>query len=197
MKLMENFARRLQGSDIPPYDIEFISKQGEKRVGNLIGSLVKESDGTIKESILIFSDITHLKETEAKLLALNKELEETNKRLQRAYNWMRQRHHELRKQLYKEEVGFLLDREGHIAGVTEQALECFGKSWSQVIGVHLADLLGGDGAKDFQRELKQAWKGIANWITVEVITDKGSRSFDLRMVRLTGEEKRYLFALFR
>jgi len=196
-KLMENFIRRFQGVEIPPYDIEFISKHGHRRVGNLIASLVRDTNGAIKESILIFSDITHLKETEEKLLALNREIEETNKRLQRAYNWMRERHNELRKQMYEEEVGFLIDREGCITGVTEQALECLGKSWSQLLGVNLAEFLDGEGAKDFQRELKQVWKGIANWITVELLLNRGPRPFDMRMVRLTGEEKRYLFAIFR
>ncbi|MEI8174210.1 MAG: hypothetical protein WCH07_12110 [Deltaproteobacteria bacterium] len=46
------------------------------------------------------------------LLSLNSELQETNKNLQAAYQWMRDSRDLLRKSRYEECLGFLVDCEG-------------------------------------------------------------------------------------
>ncbi len=196
-KLVESYARRLQGEEVPPYELEFISKSDERRFGKLIGALMKDRKGNVTGNIVIFSDITDFKAAEEKLAAANKELEETNKRLQRAYKWMRDGRDRVRKQLYQEETGFLIDSGGRIEGATEKAVEIAGREKSQLIGVDLADLLEADSREGFRRELKQAWKGIANRFVVDINSVNGRKSYQLKMIRLTMEERRLLLVILQ
>ncbi len=196
-RLLINLQKRLEGEDIPPYEMEFSSKNGEKRVGTLVGTPLRNAKGAITGDIVILSDITHLKETEQKLLSLNEELLETNARLQNAYNWMRANRDQLRKQFYEEEMALLLDGEGRIEGVTEKAAERLMQPRSRLIGADVAGFLHRDFRDAFRRELKQAWKGIENWFTVEVILKKKRTPFDVRMTRITMEQKRLLLAVLR
>jgi PAS domain S-box-containing protein len=196
-EMLANFTRRLRGEDIAPYEVDFIAKNGERRVGNILGALMKDDKGNPTGNIVMFSDITRFKHIEEQLVETNKELAETNARLQRAYEWMRESRDKLRNQLQQEEMGFLVDREGRIEGVTERAVECFERSRAEFIGTGLHDLLDKDFHEDFRRELKQAWKGIANLINVGFIAPRGRKICEMRMTRFNMEGKRSLLVIMR
>lgn len=196
-RLLTNLRKRLTNQTLSPYEVEFFSKNGEKRVGTLVGTPLRNAKGTITGDIVILSDITHLKEAEQKLVALNEDLLETNSRLQNAYNWMRQKRDQLRKQFYQEEMALLIDGEGRIEGVTEKVVERLMQPRSRLIGADFAGFLHRDFRDDFRRELKQAWKGIENWFPAEMILKKRRTPFEVRMTRITLEQKRLLLAVLR
>ncbi|MEM0467023.1 MAG: PAS domain-containing protein [Candidatus Thermoplasmatota archaeon] len=59
--VMENFKRRIKGIDIPPYEIEFIHKDGSKLWGVIHGSLYKDAATGITFDLVMVSNITEQK----------------------------------------------------------------------------------------------------------------------------------------
>ena len=57
-RAMEKFSQRMAGEEIPPYELDFIAKSGEKRVGRIIASLVRYEGGEIAWDIIMIRDIT-------------------------------------------------------------------------------------------------------------------------------------------
>src|SRR4030043_225697 len=41
----ENYKKRMAGADLPPYDIEFICKDGSKKLGRIRGSVIRDGKG--------------------------------------------------------------------------------------------------------------------------------------------------------
>lgn len=132
------------------------------------------------------------------LKRVNEELEASNKNLTRAYEWMRDNRDQLRKHYFKEELGFLVDREGVIQNITERTLEITKRSRSELIGRPFTDILEGSCHDDFKNDLRQAWLGMARNIRV-AIDDQGEedRIFDATLTRFTSEDKREILIILR
>jgi len=100
------------------------------------------------------------------LLSLNRELQETNKNLQAAYQWMRDSRDLLRESRYEECFGFLVDCEGKIELISEKVLEYTGKSRNELIARNIEDLIQPSSRDHFRHALRQAWIGILDPIDV-------------------------------
>ncbi len=196
-KLTENLANRLRGEVVPPYEVEFVSKSGDRHFGLLDISLIKDDQGNPIEILAMFSDITALKQNEEKLRHLNKELDDANLELQRAYTWMRRKRDQLRTQLFEEDFVFLIDRDSRIEGVSEKVIESLGMQRAQLIGTLLTDLLTEEALDLFRREMELAVKGIANEITVGLTTAAGKQVYSARMVRFNINDRRLIMVVFR
>ncbi|MCG6534427.1 MAG: PAS domain S-box protein [Syntrophales bacterium LBB04] len=143
-------------------------------------------------------DITDRKHAEEEMAALNEELEEANKKLESAYAWMRENRDRLRQYLSEEDIGFLVNRDGFIIGMTEKFLECTGRSRGSLIGTNILDLLHKDCRDTFLAGLNQSWIGITHQINVEIISAKGDYiSFETKMTRLTAENQKLLWVILR
>jgi PAS domain-containing protein len=143
-------------------------------------------------------DITERKLAEEKMVALNRELDEVNKQLTLAYAWMRDNRDQLKDRLFKEEMGFMIDKDGLIEGVAERVLEYTGRQRKKILGTNMVDLLSDNCRDIFKAELSQAWKGIVSPINIEIIsTGEDFKVFETIMTRFTLNSKRLLLVTLR
>lgn len=67
IRAQENFKKRMLGEEVPPYELEFITKEGEKVIGRVTVSRIEDRKGKIAGIIVMISDITQRKVMELKL----------------------------------------------------------------------------------------------------------------------------------
>jgi len=132
------------------------------------------------------------------LAALNAELEEANRQLGFAYAKRKESRDDLRENLFKEEMGLILNNEGLIEGVTEKFLEFAETSRDKLIGRIVIDLLHQNFHDLFISELKNAWKGVSHQINVELNFEKGkSRPVEIKLTRISLDDRRLILAILR
>jgi PAS domain S-box-containing protein len=61
IRAKNKFQMRIAGKEVPPYELEFITKNQEKRVGLVRGASIKDEWGNIAQSLVMITDITDLK----------------------------------------------------------------------------------------------------------------------------------------
>ncbi len=143
-------------------------------------------------------EIQERKKADERLQKVNTELQEANTNLTKAYEWMRNNRDQLRKHFFKEEIGFLVDREGVIQSITERALKYMDKSRLELIKANFIDLLDEENRKDFKDELRQAWLGITrNTQVVLTRSAEGDKTFEATLTRFTSESKREMLIILR
>jgi PAS domain S-box-containing protein len=186
---------------IPDYEVECraITKQGNVVWQSSKAIAVGQgTDGSALRMVGTVMDITERKLAEEKMVALNRELDEVNKQLRLAYAWMRDNRDQLKDRLFKEEMGFLIDKDGLIEGVAERVLEYTGRQRKKILGTNMVDLLSDNCRDIFKAELSQAWKGIVSPINIEIIsTGEDFKVFETIMTRFTLNSKRLLLATLR
>ena len=65
--VMEKFSRRIRGIEVPPYELDFMTGKGEKRIGRIRGTLIRDKDGNVIQDLAMISDITEHKRVEEAL----------------------------------------------------------------------------------------------------------------------------------
>jgi len=65
---VKNFKERVKGENIGPYEIDFISKKGKRRVGRLYATLIKDDRGKVLGDLVVISNVTDKQEAEEKLI---------------------------------------------------------------------------------------------------------------------------------
>ena len=73
--VQERFGQRMGGQEIQPYEVNFVSKTGEVRVGSISSNVIRESDGDILGSVVIISDVTERKRAAEDLKRAHDDLE--------------------------------------------------------------------------------------------------------------------------
>ena len=193
--------RDYQERKIPDYEVECraITKQGNVVWQSSKAMAVGQgADGSALRMVGIVMDITERKLAEEKMVALNRELDEVNKQLRLAYAWMRDNRDQWKDRLFKEEMGFLIDKDGLIEGVAERVLEYTGRQRQKILGTNMVDLLSDNCRDIFKAELSQAWKGISSPINIEIIsTAEDFKVFETIMTRFTLNSKRLLLVTLR
>ena len=61
IKVKNKLSMRMAGKEVPPYELEFITKDQEKRIGLVRGASIKDERGNIVQSLVMITDITELK----------------------------------------------------------------------------------------------------------------------------------------
>ena len=184
------------GKPLTWLDGEIIRKDGSKR--NVEGSVSLILDLTEQPIGFrgIIRDVTDRKHMEDNLLSLNRELQETNTKLQEAYRWMRDSRDLLRKSRYEEGLAFIVDREGQIEWISEKVLEYTGKARNDLIANNIIDVIHLSCRNHLKQALKQAWIGSINPIKVEItFAQTEERLFEAKISRLTSSEQRRLLVL--
>ena len=163
--------------------------------------------GTALESVLLSlglaarirelnRNIEERKKMQEHLTGMNRELEETNEKLQAAYQWMRDNKDLLKRSRYVEDIGFLVDREGRIEWVSEAALSFIGKSRQALIGGTLPELLHDESREAFRKAMQQAWTGVCFPFSVRFASGGAAGAvMDVKMTRVTSGEKRLVWVL--
>jgi len=83
-KMYKKFNQRIAGKKVPPYELDFVDSNGEKRMGYVVTATVNDKQGEIVQCLNIISDISEKKETEKKLKKALLDLEATNRNLEEA-----------------------------------------------------------------------------------------------------------------
>jgi hypothetical protein len=134
-----------------------------------------------------------LQQAHDELEQANEQLVYVNTKLELAYAWMRDNRDEIRQQMYEEDIGFLVDQDGKIEGVTERTLMVMKKSRDAFMGTYLTQLMPENACEECQRELKLAWKGITHQLKSMIIMPGGEeKEFGMQFTRLTVSGKRLL-----
>lgn len=137
-----------------------------------------------------------LQQAHSELEKTNEKLAHANEKLELAYAWMRDNRDELKQQMYEEDIGFLVDQDGRIEGLTDRALVVMKQPRDALAGGNLVRLMRQDTQEDFAKALKQAWKGITHHLTVSMITPEGTqREFEMKLTRLVVSGKRLLLVI--
>jgi hypothetical protein len=111
---------------------------------------------------------------------------------------MRDNRDQLKDRLFKEEMGFIIDKDGLIEGVAERVLGYTGRQRQKILGTNMVDLLSDNCRDIFKAELSQAWKGIVSPINIEIIsTAEDFKVFETIMTRFTLNSKRLLLVTLR
>ncbi len=63
-KAVNNFSKRLEGKDPGPYELNFVTKNGKKKVGRLSVALVRDKNNEMVEDLVMVSDVTEQKKAE-------------------------------------------------------------------------------------------------------------------------------------
>ena len=66
-KALKKLSLRIAGEELPPYELDFVKKNGEKSVGRVVASPVKDSEGRIIQDIVMIADVTEIKRAEEAL----------------------------------------------------------------------------------------------------------------------------------
>lgn len=67
IKVKEKFSKRMAGDKVPPYMLDFIAKDGRRKVGKIVAALVRDQNCNIVKDIVMITDITEQKDTENRL----------------------------------------------------------------------------------------------------------------------------------
>lgn len=182
------------------YENRVIMPDGDELWQHWSCRAIYEKNGALLEYQAVGRDISHRKQAENELITINKKLEEANVQLGAAYTNMKGNLDKLRKHLFKEEFAFLVDRKGHICGITERVLEYMKLSRSQMIGANMSDYLPEKERETFIGELHEAWIGITRQSYVQLMRPQEaseSQFFEMKLARLTLEGKRMLLVTLR
>lgn len=57
-KVIKNFAKRMAGKEVPAYELEFIAKDGKKKIGKVEAALVRDEQGKIIADLVMISDVS-------------------------------------------------------------------------------------------------------------------------------------------
>jgi PAS domain S-box-containing protein len=93
MRVIKNFALRMVGKEVEPYELTFISKEGKKLTGIVRAKALKNGEGDITGNLAVISDITGLKNYEEELI-LAKDKAERSDRMKTEF--LAQMSHEIR-----------------------------------------------------------------------------------------------------
>ncbi|HQP28579.1 MAG: PAS domain-containing protein [Syntrophales bacterium] len=149
-------------------------------------------------AIVLVLDVTARVRAEETLKAVNSQLEEANRQLGMAYARMRDEKDHLKRQLFQEEMGLLLNQEGRIEGVSERLMETLGKSRDRLIGESLREMLEPGYRDDFAWELRQAWMGQSHTFDLQFLdAPVKPQRFEVRMTRLTLSGSRLVLMTLR
>lgn len=178
--------------------LEFYHRDGSTRWLETIISGIRDDGGVLTRLYGVSRDVTRRRAAEEALKTANKQLEEANRSLGLAYAWMRDRKDQLKKQLFREEMGILLNNDGLIEGLSEKVMEHLGRSRDRLIGHPVRDLIKEEYREDFSREFRQAWMGPSQEVFVEFLDTKDrSKIFDVKLTRLTLSGSRLVLMTLR
>jgi DNA repair exonuclease SbcCD ATPase subunit len=121
--------------------LEGFNRTLEKKVKTRTEQLDAKNDTLSRTMQELRQEIRERKTAEKTLRKLNQEVEQTNRKLQDAYLWMRQKKDRLAARQYRESIVFLTTDDGRIRGFTEKALDLTKKSRSALKACPIQEIL--------------------------------------------------------
>ena len=170
----------------------------ESNMVNVLACLPMLAVFPLSIGIITYRLTMKLSQQKKEITKANIEIKDANERLTAAYEWMRDSRDRLMKDHDQEEIGFVVDEAGKIEWFTERALECIGKPRAAVTGANIREFIDAASQEEFKAELRNAWMGMArNFKAVLLHPDDAKELYEVKLMRLTSESRRALFAVFR
>ena len=63
-KALKNFSERLKGKEPGPYELEFVTRDGARRIGRLSVALIKDTNKNLLQDLVMVSDVTEQRQAE-------------------------------------------------------------------------------------------------------------------------------------
>ncbi len=73
--VVKMFLRRMSGRPVAPYDLEFVAKDGTRRIGRIVGTVMKDERGRPEADCVMISDVTEKRDAESALLSSRQKIE--------------------------------------------------------------------------------------------------------------------------
>ena len=176
IRAQENFIKRMTGTEILPYELDFVTKKGEKVVGRVIGSSIRDRNNKITSVIIMISDITKYKESDDAL----KESEEKYRRLVN---------------LAQEGI-WLIDDKANTTFANPRMAEMLGYKPEEMMGKHLFSFMDEKGKEIAKVNIERRKKGIKEQHDFEFLRKDGSRIYtSLETSSINDKDGKYLGAL--
>jgi two-component system, cell cycle sensor histidine kinase and response regulator CckA len=78
-KLKIHFTERIKGGEIPPYELDFVARNGEHHIGLVHSTLLTDTDGHVNADLVLIADITKRKRAEEEKEKLQYQLRQAQK----------------------------------------------------------------------------------------------------------------------
>ncbi|MFC1580306.1 FHA domain-containing protein [Thermodesulfobacteriota bacterium] len=151
-----------------------------------------------KSNELLKDEIAERKRAEEELKKVHDDLTEANKNVGLAYSQMRDWKDRLSKRLYGEEIGFLLDEDARIQGVTEKAVETFDYTRSELMGKTFVDLVEENLREGLAQTIRESGIGIFTHTLVAIPDNTDQpQTYDTRLMPISMGQGKMLLALMR
>ncbi len=125
------------------------------------------------------------------------ELMEANRRLATAYAQMRDWKDQLGTELHGEEIGVLVDADGHIKGATERAQEATGLTRLELVENNIVDLVDEDSKQTLKNAMREAGIGTFCQTSLHLITNRNNDLFETKLININMQEEMMLLLLMR
>lgn len=157
---IKNLALRFLGRDLPPYNLEFITKDGRTLTSTVKAQLIKDEDGKIIADLAVIIDVSEKKEYE-KAITLEKE----------------------KTDIYIDIVGtivVILDKEGKITLLNKKGCE--------ILKITKKDAIGKNWFDEFvpKKDLSKTKETFMKIISGSL---EGVEEFENKVITTTGEER--------
>lgn len=123
LEVIKKFAQRMMGKEIPVYDLEFIGKDGNIRIGRLRGVPIRDENNKIIRDLVMVSDVTEVKKIE-------KTLEESEEKHRVIFD-------------EAQDGIFTMDLQGRVVSGNKKAEEMIGYKEEEVSGKKFTEFLKG------------------------------------------------------
>jgi S1-C subfamily serine protease len=101
-------------------------------------------------------------------------------------------------QLQGEEIGFLIDKNGEVIGITERAIESTGRNRNELIGSNIVALVDTDSRERLKNDIRNSWRGILCQTSIRMDKNNlGDNEFKVKLMHVAIEKGRMLLALMR
>jgi GAF domain-containing protein len=176
------------------------SRQAEEALQEIRNELEKRVEERTAElstaNTLLRREIAEHKEAQDRLEPMHEELKEANKNLGLAYAQMRAWKDQLSAQLHSEEIGFLIDENGRIMGVTDKAAESFELSRIDLLSMSIMDLLEKSHREKVKDIIRKARAGIYQQTSLCMSkTYAGQPDFRAKLMQLNVKRDGKLFLM--
>jgi GAF domain-containing protein len=160
---------------------------------------VKERTEELSQAnALLKQEIETRAQAEEDLRTVHEELKEANKNLELAYTHMREAKDRLSSQLYEDEIAVLTDEKGSILGMTEKALETFGRSRFDLFGKNIVELFGDEARASITQDIQNTRVGVFEQTLVHFRKDPSSSDkLQIRFFPISSKTGKMLLVLMR
>lgn len=192
-QLVEELAGSCRDLRAAKKSLESFNEALEKQVQNRTKQWQAKNVELTKTLSRLKQEIKDRERAEKNLQALYQQLGEANQKLLDAYLWMRQSKDRLEARQFTESVVFLVDFEGKINGVTDNAIEITGKSRAELVHSPLEDILEPQDGSTVRTVLQQVRPKMA-YNTKFILKNgpKGGPLYEGKLTRVAVEGKRLI-----